>query len=190
MIPASPAVVPGARPVSRFLISAAHHYILWNIVLWNAVDGVMTDLKELFSQLIRLETELWDAIDARLRAECGLPLGWFEAMQTVGRGDLCRVQDIAGELAITVGGTSKLVDRIEADGLCQRRPNPGDRRSSIVELTPAGHRLLGRADGVFGDELARRIGSVLPPGQLERFGAALAELRAAGHRSDRTERTA
>jgi MarR family transcriptional regulator, organic hydroperoxide resistance regulator len=150
----------------------------------------VTDLKRLFSELIRFETELWDGIDARLRADCGLPLGRFEAMQIVGRRDSCRVHDIAAELAITVGGTSKLVDRIEADGFCRRRPNPGDRRSSIVELTRAGRLLLDRAAGVFEDELERRIGSVIPPGQLGQFGAALTELRAAGHRTASTERTA
>jgi DNA-binding MarR family transcriptional regulator len=153
----------------------------------------MTDLKRLFSELIRFETELWDAVDARLRAGCGLPLGRFEAMQIVGRRDSCRVHDIAADLAITVGGTSKLVDRIEKDGLCRRRPNPGDRRSSIVELTPAADRLLASATAVFEDELDRRLGSVLPPGLLEQFGAALAELRSAGHRTADTtaaERTA
>ena len=38
----------------------------------------------------------------------------------------CRVYDIAGELGITTGGTSKLVDRIEADGRCRRLPNHAD----------------------------------------------------------------
>jgi hypothetical protein len=46
------------------------------------------------------------------------------------------VFDIAEELSLTVGGTSKLVDRIEAAGHCVRRANPDDRRSSIIELTP------------------------------------------------------
>jgi DNA-binding MarR family transcriptional regulator len=52
------------------------------------------------------------------------------------------VYDIAHELAITTGGTSKLVDRIEASGYCRRLPNPADRRSSLLELTPAGQRLF------------------------------------------------
>jgi DNA-binding MarR family transcriptional regulator len=38
----------------------------------------------------------------------------------------CRVYDIAHELGITTGGTSKLVDRIEARGYCRRLPNPDD----------------------------------------------------------------
>ena len=96
-----------------------------------------TGLYPLFSTLTRLETELWDAVDARLRQECGLPLGRFEAMVVVSSLGTCRVFDIATALAITVGGASKLVDRVEAAGYCSRKMNPGDRRSSLLDLTEA-----------------------------------------------------
>src|ERR1700694_4913190 len=69
---------------------------------------VMTDLKTLFSQLIRFETELWSAIDARLRAAAVWPRTGLEPMQVIARRESCRVNDIADELAITAGGTSKL----------------------------------------------------------------------------------
>jgi hypothetical protein len=93
------------------------------------------ELRQLFSELIRFETELWNAIDARLRAECDLPLSRFEPLQVISRLEACRVNDIAAELAITVGGTSKLVDRIEASGYCRRRSNQDDRRSSFSSCT-------------------------------------------------------
>jgi MarR family transcriptional regulator, organic hydroperoxide resistance regulator len=94
------------------------------------------------------------------------------------------VQDLASEFSITVGGASKVVDRVEAAGYCRGRANPDDRRSSIIELTPAGRRVLARATPIFEDELQIRIGSVLPDASLRRFGAAPAELRAA-HRKAR-----
>src|SRR5947209_19512865 len=100
----------------------------------------MSNLQRLFSELIRFETELWNAVDARLRAEYDLPLSRFEPMQVMSRRGSCRVNDIAQELIITVGGTSKLVDRIEASGYCCRRPDPDERRPSIIELTTEGRR--------------------------------------------------
>jgi DNA-binding MarR family transcriptional regulator len=139
----------------------------------------MADLKVLFSELIRFETELWNAVDARLRSEQGLQLTWFEPMQVISKCPACRVYDIKEELSITVGGTSKLVDRIEAAGLCRRRANPDDRRSQIIELTPAGRRLLAEATKTFEDELQARLGSVLTGRSLDRFGAMLVTLRAA-----------
>ena len=139
----------------------------------------MVDLKVLFSQLIRFETELWNAVDARLRLELDLPLSRFEPMQVISRHEACRVQDIAAELAITVGGTSKLVDRIEASGHCRRRANPDDRRSSLVELTPAGRRLLTKATRVFDDELQNRLASGVSERSLQQFSSTLGHLRAA-----------
>src|ERR1700733_8922140 len=95
------------------------------------------DLRFLFSELVRLETELWDAVEGRLRADFGVTLPVFEFLQVISRNPACRVNDIVAELSITVGGASKIVDRIEASGYCARNAHPGDRRSSIITLTPA-----------------------------------------------------
>lgn len=150
--------------------------------------SAVAEPSDIFSELIRFETELWNAVDARLRTEHHLPLSRFEPMQVIDRRRSCRVQDIAEELAITVGGASKLVDRIEAAGLCRRRPNPDDRRSSIVELTPAGQRTLAEVTATFEAELQQRIGAVAGTRDLDRFHATLSELRRAGHEIDRSRR--
>ncbi len=134
--------------------------------------------RRLFHDLIRFETELWDAVDQRLRTAVELPLSWFEPMVIIDQLDACRVNDIADELSITVGGTSKLVDRIESAGLCVRRPNPNDRRSSLIALTPTGRRQLAHAVVEFDDELARWL--ALPDSTLDRFHAVLRRLRAHG----------
>jgi DNA-binding MarR family transcriptional regulator len=142
----------------------------------------MPDLEWVFSELVRLETELWNAVDARLRTDFDLPLSRYEPMRVMERRGLCRVNDIATELVITVGGTSKLVDRIEASGHCQRRSNPEDGRSSIIELTPAGTRLLAKASVALEDELTTRFDAVLTsPRSLTQFAASLTKLRGSGH---------
>jgi MarR family transcriptional regulator, organic hydroperoxide resistance regulator len=141
----------------------------------------MSDLRRLFNDIIRFEIELWNAVDARLKSEFDLPLTHFEPMSVMDRLPGCRVYDIATELGITTGGTSKLVDRIEASGYCRRLPNPADRRSSLLELTEAGRRLFAEAGVAFDDELERRLGAAVPERTLRQFGATLARLRAAGH---------
>jgi DNA-binding MarR family transcriptional regulator len=129
--------------------------------------------------LIRFETELWNAVDARLRADFDLPLSRLEPMQVIARRPSCRVYDIATELSITIGGTSKLVDRIEGAGYCVRRANPHDRRSSIIKLTAAGRRVLAKAAKVFEDELQTRISSAVPERSLQQFYSTLVKMRAA-----------
>lgn len=139
----------------------------------------MEDLKQLFSDLIRFETELWNAIDARLRAEHDLPLHKFEPMQIIATRASCRVYDIAGALSLTTGGVSKLIDAIEASGYCERRPNPADRRSSIIELTPSGKKALAQATKTFERELELRLRSRVPARTLAQFSSSMRALRAA-----------
>jgi DNA-binding MarR family transcriptional regulator len=147
----------------------------------------MADLKVLFSELVRLETDLWNGVDARLRSEHDLQLTWFEPMQVMAKHPACRVYDIKEELSITVGGVSKLVDRIEAAGFCRRRANRNDGRSQIIELTPAGRRLLAKATKTFEDELQTRLGSAASVRSLDRFATTLMKLRAANRRSTQGE---
>lgn len=141
-----------------------------------APQGV-PDLASLFSDLIRLETELWDAVEARLRRDHDLALTWFETMQVIDRTPRCRVIDIAKALSITVGGASKLVDRIENAGLCKRSSNPDDGRSSTIGLTRAGRRLLTAALPTFTDEVGVQLGEPLSTSDLQRFAATVHELR-------------
>jgi DNA-binding MarR family transcriptional regulator len=121
----------------------------------------------------------WEAVDARLRQDHDLPLSRFEPLQVIGRRKTCRVHDIAGDLAITAGGTSKLVDRIEAAGLCRRLPNPEDGRSSLIEITKAGGQLLADATRTAEDELRARIGAELPGPAARDLVATLTALRRA-----------
>jgi DNA-binding MarR family transcriptional regulator len=151
---------------------------------------VMTDLLDLFHQLVRFETELWNAVDTRLRGEFDLPLSRLEPMQVIARYPSCRVNDIAEELSITIGGTSKLVDRIEAAGYCIRRANPDDGRSSVIELTAAGRRVLTQATKAFEDELKTRIGSAVSERSLQQLYSSIVKLRAANASVDEGQRSA
>jgi MarR family transcriptional regulator, organic hydroperoxide resistance regulator len=142
----------------------------------------LSNLRRMFSDIVRFETQLWNAVDSRLKSEFDLPLTHFEPMSVMDRLGRCRVYDIANELGITSGGMSKLVDRIEASGHCRRLPNPDDRRSSLLELTPAGRRVIAEAGPAFDDELRRQLGTAVPERTLLQFAATLARLRAVGHR--------
>jgi len=96
-----------------------------------------------FAQLLRVEIDLWNSLTSHLSAEVGISLPQLQALSAIDKFDgTARVQDVSDEMVITVGATSKLVDRLERDGHAERRSNPGDRRSSIIVLTDAGTRFL------------------------------------------------
>ncbi|MET4539533.1 DNA-binding MarR family transcriptional regulator [Arthrobacter bambusae] len=140
--------------------------------------GIETgSLYPLFSELTRLETELWDGLDSLLRKEHGLPMSRFEPMAVIDRLGACRVLDVAMALAISVGGTSKLIDRIEKSGYCRRRNNPDDRRSSLIELTTEGGTILERARKTVDAELELRFAPALSQQSAEELMELLRRLR-------------
>ena len=100
----------------------------------------------LFAQLVRAEIELWDSLNASLMDQLGVTLPTLHALTAIETlQHPVRVQDISIEMSITVGATSKVVDRLERAGLVERRHNPDDRRSSVITITAAGERTLGEA---------------------------------------------
>ncbi|MFJ1601823.1 MarR family winged helix-turn-helix transcriptional regulator [Streptomyces sp. NPDC088253] len=137
----------------------------------------MTNHAQVFADLVRYETRLYNVLGERLRAEHGLTAGQFEFLRIIGGRDDCRVNDLAQEVAITVGATSKGVDRLEAAGWVSRRPNPQNRRSSLLALTEAGRQLLDAATPTFENELRTWLADPLTARSLEQLATALAQLR-------------
>ncbi|MFE2553866.1 MarR family winged helix-turn-helix transcriptional regulator [Streptomyces sp. NPDC059355] len=136
----------------------------------------MSHITPIFIDLVRVETRLYNAVSARLQAEQGLGLGSFELLEIIDRVPGCRVLDIVGELAITVGAVSKAVDRLVAAGWCLRVAHPQDRRSSVLRLTSAGEVQLAASRPIVESELASLTATV-PPDDLARIASTLATLR-------------
>jgi DNA-binding MarR family transcriptional regulator len=115
------------------------------------------------SDLIRLEIALWDRINTRLHQEHHLSLAFFEALYFIAysRDGSLRVGDLARALRITVGATSKLVDRVEAAGLIRRELDADDRRASRVALTEVGRQKLAAASTTYETEMAAVLDATL-----------------------------
>ena len=137
------------------------------------------NIRQVFDDLVRFETDLWNGIDARLQRDCGVSLGSFNTLLVIEATPACRVNDISAALSITVGGASQAVDRLEKLGHCARVRHPTDRRSSVVELTATGSEVLSSAGPVFDQELEARLREPLSHTALGQLGSALATLRAA-----------
>jgi DNA-binding MarR family transcriptional regulator len=134
-----------------------------------------------FSDLVRLEIIVWDRVDARLRADHGVSMAQFEALHAVAESgrDAVRVGDLAQALAITVGGASKLADRVVAAGLLRREPDPGDRRASRLALTADGRAALRAATVSYEKCLADLLDPVLTGAEREAMRAVVSRLLAA-----------
>ncbi|WP_204911598.1 MarR family transcriptional regulator [Microlunatus spumicola] len=141
-------------------------------------SGGGSALAQVFDDLVRTETRLYNHLNDRLRQAHGIVTSQFELLRHLRAHPGTRVADIAETFAIGIGATSKSLDRLERSGWVRRTPNPADRRSSLIELTTEGARLAGEADVTFTRELAALLGDASSPDDLVAAGAFLARLRA------------
>lgn len=96
-----------------------------------------------FLRLARLMSRAVPAMDAAL-APHGLNLGEFDvlaALRRGGRGATLAPTALAAVAMVSPGGMTNRLDRLERAGLISRRPDPSDRRGSLVALTADGRRV-------------------------------------------------
>lgn len=112
----------------------------------------------------------------------GLTVGDFDVLATIRRAGEITATEIAAAVMITAGGTTKRLDRLEDRSLVTRTPDPDDRRSSLISLTPEGNmRVDGAYDLIMENESAL-ITATLEPSELAPTSEALrALLRSTAH---------
>jgi DNA-binding MarR family transcriptional regulator len=136
------------------------------------------DLDAVFSDLVRAETRLYNAVADRVKAEAGVAAGHFELLRYVRDHPDARVADIASAFAIGVGTTSKVVDRLEKQGWLERRPNPANRRSSLLALTTTGESAVSRAEPAWQAAIQEMLGGAVSAEELTALSRAVSALRA------------
>ncbi|TAK00532.1 MAG: MarR family transcriptional regulator [Chloroflexota bacterium] len=105
----------------------------------------------------------------------GFPLTWFDVLSRLadaGPAGL-RMQELEELALFTRGGLTRLVDRIEAAGLVQRAPVPGDRRGVRVVLTTDGRQRYAAALARHGEVIELAFGQRLTPAQHRAIAEAL-----------------
>ncbi|WP_327281095.1 MULTISPECIES: MarR family winged helix-turn-helix transcriptional regulator [unclassified Streptomyces] len=143
---------------------------------YKSTDGAI-DLPSFFSDLVRCETRLYNALNDRLRERHGIVTSQFEFLRHLRDHPGARVADLAAEFAIGIGATSKGIDRLEQKGWVLRQPNPSDRRSSLLALTQDGTRLVDAAEKTFTDALTEFTGGALDSASAPAAARTLAKLR-------------
>jgi len=90
----------------------------------------------------------WDITPAQMRA-----------LRVLRRHGVMRLSELSDRLRIAPRSATEVVDALESRGLVQRRPDPGDRRATLVEVTGDGAGVL---DAVRGTEAERVFGRLSP----------------------------
>jgi DNA-binding MarR family transcriptional regulator len=81
----------------------------------------------------------------RILEGAGLTAAQFDVLANLGMSEGITQQELAGRLLVTKGNVCGLLDRMEAAGLVERRPDPTDRRANRLHLTRQGRAALRKA---------------------------------------------
>ncbi|MCW1249302.1 MarR family transcriptional regulator [Acaricomes phytoseiuli] len=165
--PASPRAVTAAgrkRP-SRVRLSPAEHRRLsvqtWESLFQSQV-AVMQLLREnpVFRQLSMREYDVLYTL-----SRC--PDGWL------------RLHELNRHVLLTQPSISRLVERLEAQGLLQRRIAEDDRRGVLIGLTEAGRQMQRELGREHVKDIHRLIGSALSPKEMKQLAALTHKLKLA-----------
>jgi len=88
----------------------------------------------------------WDITPSHLRA-----------LRMLNRYGTMRLSELSGRLDIAPRSATEVVDARETRGLAARRPDPGDRRATLVEMTGHGSQVLGAIRGSEAERIFGRL---------------------------------
>lgn len=141
--------------------------------------GTETELRELteaelaaWRGFLRVHAALVKALDADLEAAHGLPLSSYEVLITLRAADgrRLRMAELADRALLSRSGMTRMVDRLERDGLLKRDHCSSDARGCYAVLTDAGEALLRKARSTHLDGVRARFLSHLDEADVERLG--------------------
>src|SRR3954451_8932925 len=89
---------------------------------------------------------LVDVLDGELARDAGMPLRWYDVLVHLEETpEGLRMNDLAERILYSKSGFTRVVDRMEKEGLVKRVRPENDRRSILVVLTDAGREKMEEA---------------------------------------------
>jgi DNA-binding MarR family transcriptional regulator len=121
--------------------------------------------------MLRVHSALVKALDAELLAAHGLPLTSYEVLINLQAAPdrRRRMAELADGVLLSRSGTTRLVDRLERDGLLERDTCDSDGRGCFAVLTDKGEELLRLARATHLDGVRERFLRHFEPAELEQM---------------------
>jgi DNA-binding MarR family transcriptional regulator len=118
--------------------------------------------------LLRVHASITKALDAELAREHALPLSSYEVLLFLADapGGRLRMSDLADGVLLSRSGLTRLVDRMERDGLLRRERCEDDARGYHAAITDKGRALFQAARSTHLDGVRERFLSRLSPDEL------------------------
>lgn len=136
-----------------------------------------------WARLIRVQQALLEAVEADLKRAGLPPLVWYDALLELSRPAQrgLRQRDLGASMLLAKHNLSRLIDRLEAEGLVMREKVADDGRGAFVRLTPAGAALRERMWPVYAQAIATHFTARLEEDDIVALGTILRRLAQPPH---------
>jgi len=128
--------------------------------------------------MLRAHAELVRELDAELARAHDMPLSSYEVLLFLNDSDQgrMRMSELAESALLSRSGLTRLVDRLERQGLLRRERCESDARGWFAEITPAGRRAFAAARKTHLDGVRRLFLKRFSRDELRTFGGLWAKL--------------
>lgn len=108
--------------------------------------------ERIWTRLMRASRNNLAAVEVRLKAAGLPPLSWYDVLIELKRGPRTGLRpfDLSERLLLAQYNMSRLLARLDSEGLIGITACPDDRRGRIIQITPAGRRLCKRVWRIYG----------------------------------------
>jgi DNA-binding MarR family transcriptional regulator len=122
--------------------------------------------------MLRAHAALAKALDAQLEAAHGLQLSSYEVLMYLADAEDQRMRmcDLASTILLSRSGLTRLVDRLQREGLLERVACSDDARGAFAKLTPLGRERLAAARVTHLDGVRAMFIDLFTPEELELLG--------------------
>ena len=137
------------------------------------------DTIKAWGRLMRVSRQLVEKTEDALKANGLPPLAWYDVLHELaeaGEGGL-RPFELIDRILLAQYNVSRLLARLEVDGLVEKLPVSDDGRGQTVRITPAGRETRRRIWAVYGASIAELMGDKLSAKELETLASLLGRLR-------------
>lgn len=119
-------------------------------------EAAAVDRESASRQEDKLELKVWlrflsvfkiveSKLRTRLRSNFDISIPRFDVLAILHAHDgPMTMGELSSGLMVTTGNVTGIIDTLTGEGLVSKSTNPADRRSQMIEITPAGRKLFGR----------------------------------------------
>lgn len=131
-----------------------------------------------WAQLFRAQRRLLDQAETDLKRAGLPPLAWYDALLEVYRAPEQRIRqnELGSKMLLGKHNVSRLVDRLEAEGLVVRESCHHDGRGAIIALQAHGRAQLKKMWAVYGRTIQTCLGARLSASEVKQLYGLLVKL--------------